>query len=362
MRRSVVSLWCFTSLFAVTEVLAQGQPGPSPQPAPTYTPAPVTTVTPPQYQPAPGNGPQTPAGPPQPQQYPQQPQQYPQQYAQPQPQSAPPAQYPAAQPQPATPQYAGAPYQTQPYPAQQSAQPQYPPPAQQGQMPPPQSGPEQPPATTGSARRDFMFKGALRLGAVIPLGNLVDSPQGAMSDNVSNQTLVTFDVGLRYRAWVFGIFLGIGGGSAQGAGADAFQQQGFSNPSTVIFQIGPEVHYNVYDEGSVRPWIGLGLGLDALIVGASQGDLRYTESYATFAPFRPMIGVDFLISKGFGLGLYVDWQIAKYGTVHTSLTPKDDPTTSIDESVANAVNTDIEIQNPAYHQWLGLGLRAILFP
>lgn len=207
-----------------------------------------------------------------------------------------------------------------------------------------------------------MFKGALRIGTVIPMGDLVDSPTGALSDNVSNQTLVTFDVGLRYRAWFFGIYLGIGGGSLKGAGADNIHSLGFTSPTSLLFQIGPEVHYNFYDEGPLRPWVGLGLGLDALIIGASNGDTRYSESYTTFAPFHPMLGVDWLISKGFGLGVYVDWQIAKYSSVHRSITPPDDPTTPENESITQAVDTDIDILNTAYHEWLGLGVRAILFP
>ena len=76
--------------------------------------------------------------------------------------------------------------------------------------------------------------------------------------------------------------------------------------------------------------------------------MRYSESYTAFAPFRPMIQVDWLVSKGFGLGLYMDWQIAKYGSVHTSLTPPDDPATAYNESVTNAIDEDIDIANPAF--------------
>jgi hypothetical protein len=220
-----------------------------------------------------------------------------------------------------------------------------------------QAPPPAPPAETSPAdpgRRDFMFKGALRIGSEVPLGNMFDSPTGGFGDNVSNQTVVTFDVGLRYRAWVFGLYLGLGGGSAKGAGVTALEQQGFSSPSTFILQLGPEVHYNVYDRGPLRPWVGVGLGLDALLVGADMGGIRYHEDYSAFTPFRPMVGVDWLITRGIGLGLYADWQIAQYGSASVSVTDANGHDLT--------PTTNVQISNPAFHQWFGLGARAILFP
>ena len=95
----------------------------------------------------------------------------------------------------------------------------------------------------------------------------------------------------------------------KGPGANTIRAAGFDDPTSVLFQVGPEVHYTFIDEGTLRPWVGLGLGVDALMVGAKRNGVRYSESYTAFAPFHPMVGVDWLISKGFGLGIYMDWQI-----------------------------------------------------
>lgn len=60
-----------------------------------------------------------------------------------------------------------------------------------------------------------------------------------------------------------------------------------------------------------------------------------------------MGGVDFRLSKDFGIGPFVDFSLAEY--THIKVT-------------APGLNQSASVSNKAVHEWLALGIRAVLFP
>jgi hypothetical protein len=209
------------------------------------------------------------------------------------------------------------------------------------------------------AQRDFGIQTALRIGRAFPMGQLADAPTGGFSDNVTPQTMVTFDVGLRYKRWVFGIFLGLGGGGVDDSQKAGFHQLGFDNsPSVFSFNLGPEVHYHFLDTGPVRPWVGLGTGVELLAIGVSQGSLHLSDNYTAWQMFRPMAGVDFKITKGFGLGLYADMSVARFGSHEVTISDESQKDASGAAKTVKDVN--VEITNPAFHEWMTVGVRVTL--
>ena len=57
-----------------------------------------------------------------------------------------------------------------------------------------------------------------------------------------------------------------------------------------------------------------------------------------------MGGVDFRLSRAFGIGPFVDLSVARFSSGHDDLVG------------------DFDIPNKATHEWLTLGVRAVIFP
>jgi hypothetical protein len=223
---------------------------------------------------------------------------------------------------------------------------------------PPQAA-DRPVTTTVAPVPEFGFLGALRIGHAFPMGQLADASTAGFADNVTAQTTVMFDIGLRWQRWVFGVYLGFGGGGVTDTQKAGFRQMGFdSDPGVFEFQPGLEAHYYVLDDGPVRPWVGLGTGIEAMMVSASQGSLNVSDDYTAWQIVRPMIGADFKITRGLGLGLFADASLAQFGSHTVSV----DDTSKLDATGASTTlsRTDVTITNPAFHEWLTVGVRATL--
>ena len=104
--------------------------------------------------------------------------------------------------------------------------------------------------------------------------------------------------------------------------------------------IGIEAQYHILPAGAVNPWIGYGLGWESLSMSTSAGGVTRSSSISGFEFARLMGGVDFRVSRVFGVGPFVDLSMATYSSASNGATINDTGT----------------------HEWLTLGARFVFFP
>jgi len=185
-----------------------------------------------------------------------------------------------------------------------------------------------------SARRGFQL--ALRTGYSTPLGNAMkDSP---MSDWFTGQVPFVIDVGGKpWEHLFFGGFLGLSGGGAGDALVDC------TGCSSIGVRFGAEALYSFLPGGRVDPWLGYGIGFAYVDVGDDSG----TVDLSGFEPAILSGGVDFRLSRVFGLGPFVELSLGRYSTIGAE---------SGDFGVTN------DLDERATHAWLTLGVRGVFFP
>ncbi|HEX7667785.1 MAG TPA: hypothetical protein VF407_24830 [Polyangiaceae bacterium] len=187
-----------------------------------------------------------------------------------------------------------------------------------------------PPARTG-------FQMAARLGYQVPLGNAADGVK--QSDIFGGQVPVYLDIGGKVHPNVFvGGYLGLGIG---GCGDGFAQSQSCASAS---FHFGAEILVSILPDRLVDPWVGYGIGIETGAV--STGDNR-TGSLLGVEFGHFLGGVDFRVTKGFGIGPYLDFGVGEY----TSQSYK-----------VNGVELTSGIDGKAVHESFTLGARFVVFP
>ena len=200
-------------------------------------------------------------------------------------------------------------------------------------------------------RRGFQL--AFRPGVAVPFGKAAQDLK--MSDVASVQYVpVLVDVGGKILPQLFlGGYVGLGFGSTAGELDRLCTANGGNSCSTFSFRIGFEVLWNFLPAGSVNPWVGYGIGYDSLAFGKSSNDLVNAAGFSgvEFAHF--LAGVDFRVSRAFGLGPYIDYSLGQYSSVAVS---------TLDNNTGSTGTLTSEVRGKTVHQWLALGLRLVLFP
>jgi len=187
---------------------------------------------------------------------------------------------------------------------------------------------------------------AFRTGYALPMGKVDDEPDGEMSNFYSGQVPIFIEVGGKPSPYIFlGGYFGLGFGGTDGRMADICATPGASC-ATVTARLGFEILGYFTPGEKTSPWLGYGIGFEATSIGISgRGDGSVTTSGPEFAHF--MGGVDFRLSKGFGLGPFIDFSIAEF-------TKLDVNTPTLDQSNS--------VENKAIHEWLAFGVRGVIFP
>ena len=206
--------------------------------------------------------------------------------------------------------------------------------------------PEEPARTAPRARTGFQL--ALRTGASIPFGKYADSGSANMSDFVSPQVPLLVDIGGKIGRYVFvGGYLGLGFGGAAGTASDACDRTNASCAS-VSLRLGPQVLFFFRPDQKVDPWVGYGFGWESTALASSTDRLDTATGFAGWEFAHFMGGVDFRISRIFGIGPFVDFALGSYTRYSFQLNPGPD-----DEG---------SIEDPALHGWLTVGARFVFFP
>ena len=112
-------------------------------------------------------------------------------------------------------------------------------------------------------------------------------------------------------------------------------------------RIGAEIQYHFLPDRAVNPWIGYGIGYEVAAQGISARDQDQTDSLTGFEFARLSSGVDFRMTKTFGIGPFAEFSAGTYTAAEFKL---------------NGNSARGTIDKTAGHQWLTLGVRFVFFP
>ena len=202
------------------------------------------------------------------------------------------------------------------------------------------------PSDRGPPRARVGFQLGLRTGLAVPFGRADGDLSGEMSNAFGPQVPIFVEIGGKVIPHLFvGGYLGLGFGGPAGALKDSC-----ANATCIGIgaRFGAEVQYHILPDGPTNPWVGYGLGYESVGVVASQGSRTGSLSYNGFEFAHFMAGVDFRLSRVFGLGPFASFSIGQYRQFHYEFTGE--PT----------IEGDIPEQ--AMHEWLTVGLRTVFFP
>jgi hypothetical protein len=181
------------------------------------------------------------------------------------------------------------------------------------------------------------FQMHIRTGYSIPLGNAANGLK--MSDAFGGQVPVILDIGGKPIPNLFiGGYLGLGFG---GCGAQVQSNTGCLSDSLTI---GAEIMYSILPDSRFNPWIGYGIGLAASAIATNNESVGLGG--VDFGHF--MGGLDFRLTRGFGIGPFVDFGLGQYS--------------SVNETVNNGPTVDGTVNGKALHEWLLLGAKFTIFP
>jgi hypothetical protein len=185
-----------------------------------------------------------------------------------------------------------------------------------------------------------------RLGVGMPLGELTDEANEDMDTLVRSQIPLWVDVGYRATPLVFaGGYLSFGpafypddAGTCNASGVDC---------SLYSLRMGVEGLFHLQPKAEADPWLGVNIGYEALSL-LQDGPRR--DATLTYSGWELGVqgGLDFAVTKFFGLGPFVALAVGQYTNV----------TTTCDGSACRGVDAHSEsIDEIGLHQWLMAGAR-----
>ena len=198
-----------------------------------------------------------------------------------------------------------------------------------------------PPARVG-------FQMGLRTGYAIPMGKATDASGDDMSNLFGGQVPLFIEIGGKPSPNVFvGGYLGLGFGGTAGQLKTLCDDAG-ATCTGISVRLGAEVQYHILPDASANPWIGYGIGFESTGVSITAGGQNGSETASGFEFAHFMGGVDFRVSRVFGLGPVVDFSVGQYSRLHAEF--------------PNRPTRDDDITNKATHEWIAFGVRGVFFP
>jgi hypothetical protein len=175
-----------------------------------------------------------------------------------------------------------------------------------------------------------------RVGYAFGLGDVADSPSGALEMSDWNESHVPLQLDALFRLTPQ---LALGGYFSYGFGqtGDVCDFPGADCDGRVT-RLGVQGTYTVATTGSIVPWFGAGFGYEWNTI-----DDGFDE--ATFKGWEYLnlqAGGDFRVGQQFWVGPYVMFSLGEYGDV---------------ESDGVSGDFDVSIPDTTMHQWLSFGLR-----
>ena len=198
---------------------------------------------------------------------------------------------------------------------------------------------------------------ALRTGLSFPVGEASGAPQDALGARYAWQVPLALDIGAKIGPSIFvGVFFHIGFG---GEGSDTLVEalcndddEDLENDvscSVITLRLGLEAQYHFMPAERLNPWLGYGAGFESASQTIRDTAHGYAETHTASGLTYAQIGGGFdFRSKVFGAGPYAEVALGRFAK----------STTEVD-----GIETDSgDITDSAWHAWVSLGLRMVLFP
>ena len=201
------------------------------------------------------------------------------------------------------------------------------------------------------------FQMAFRTGLSFPMGDVSGAPGDSLGARYAWQVPLVFDIGAKIMPSVFlGAYLGFGFGAEGSDPAveglcddDDDNLENDVSCSAITVRFGFQAQYHFMPGEKMNGWVGYGAGWEAATQTISDRTQGYTESTTahgfTYAALSG--GLDFR-TRVVGAGPYAEVALGRFTR----------QTTEVD-------NIEVgkgDISDPAWHAWISLGLRMVLFP
>lgn len=185
-----------------------------------------------------------------------------------------------------------------------------------------------------AARRGFQM--SIRTGYSLPFGNVGNGTKLSSIDG--GEVPFLFDLGAKFNDYVFlGGYFGFAVGGCGNSMANECVGLGV--------RLGPEILVSFVPDGRVDPWAGYGIGMELGGNGSNDGNDAVNTFGWEFA--HVMGGVDFRVSRGLGVGPFVDMSVGEYTALSMTLDNQE---------------SEVPITEHGVHGWLTLGARFVIFP
>jgi hypothetical protein len=200
--------------------------------------------------------------------------------------------------------------------------------------------------TPPPAHRGFQM--ALRTGFSMPFGKVEGEGDTKMSDFVSGQVPLFVEIGGKPIKNLFiGGYMGVAFGGTAGDTSDLCDASDI-DCIAVSTRLGAEIQYHILPDQDLNPWIGYGFGFESVSIAITKGDEDGTVTNGGFEFGHFMAGLDFRITRVFGVGPFVDFSLGRYYRYRVDAPGLEDVDRDHDET--------------AFHEWLTLGARFVFFP
>ena len=166
-------------------------------------------------------------------------------------------------------------------------------------------------ASGGYSPSDVGFSFGLRVGYGIPFGNAAGTP---LNNVVFGMIPIGVDAGWFFNPHLYaGVYLYYGFGLAAGLGIDTCGEDE-SGCSAKTVRVGALVHWHFNPSGLLDPWIGGGLGYEALLLSSSNPEtIDANQSSGIYGIAATLEGgLDLKPLKYMGLGPYVELAAGPY--------------------------------------------------
>ncbi len=198
---------------------------------------------------------------------------------------------------------------------------------------------------------------AASAGLRFPMGDASGAPKDTLAARYGYQLPLTLDIGSKLTPEIYvGAYLGIGYGAEGNADrvehycADDTDLENNISCSVMAYRIGAQAQYHFVPGGQYNPWVGYGFGLETVnqTLEDTTRDVEQSTQSTAVTLARLDLGVDYRGRNGMGAGLFSEVAVGRF--FHTR--------TEIDGDATYAGGID----EPAYHCWVGAGVRLVLFP
>jgi hypothetical protein len=196
------------------------------------------------------------------------------------------------------------------------------------------------------------FVASLSIGYALPSGDATGAPNDALGSTFSGEVPLSIEIGGNvtpsFFVGAYGTFApgGMSGDVANTCNTDQL------NCSANSVRAGLALRYRFLPGEVAEPWIGYAVGYEttSFSISSSQSSLQAGGNLRGWEYGHFSLGVDFLAAPQLAVGPFIDVSAGQYG--HMYLQP----------ATPNQPTIDSDIPNTGIHEWVTLGVRAVIMP